>query len=380
MNPMVNPCSGDDSRTALCEFIDKTAADAVSKNMVSALAIRADIRGEKIHEGFWGDCSDSAIVPLFDIASLTKIFTATAILRLVTLKKVSLENALCEIECICRVTEGKKNLTGAFRNITIRDLLNHSSGMRYWYPFYASGRADFHEILEDILGKYPLEKKTIYSDINFMILGKIVECVHGAPLNAAMRDLVFGPLGLENTSYAPVPEDRCVKTEFGNRIEKKMVSDLELSFKGWRDDSKAIRGQPNDGNCHYYFNDRAGHAGIFSTPADLCALGRLYVDIPEIESENAAAGFLDRQLVLEARLDHGNGRGLGFQMGDLYPSGGFGHTGFTGTYLYLNADRGIVLAVLANRLHTDELQNINDLRKSLAGGIVATEDSIDAAL
>lgn len=357
----------------LCDSVYKIAEHAVSSDLVSALAIQAERNGTLIFKEAWGQ---SRIIPeteaLFDIASITKIFTSTAILRLATIKKVSLNDALCDIKSLSNISRGKPRLIDAFKKITIRHALNHSSGMRYWHPFYASASTEFGDILEDVLGSFPLSNETVYSDLNFMILGKVIESVYDAPLDIAMRDLVCNPLGLSETSYAPVPEDRCVGTEFGNRIEKKMVADLGLSFDRWRDESRAIRGQPDDGNCHYYFGDCAGHAGIFSTAKDLCTLGRMYLDNPDGKHESdPMAGYVHSELLREARTDHGNGRGLGFQMGELYPSGGFGHTGFTGTYIYINTERGITLAVLANRLHREEAPNINEIRKNIANSIVA---------
>ena len=323
----------------------------------------------------------------FDLASLTKLFTTTAALRLATLGRLDLDATLSALEPTRSLVWGRPLLADAFSHITIRSLMSHSSGLHYWYPFYAAkarhpeggntgvsteaqaarpeaAGSDFAPILEEILARFPLVPGTIYSDLNYILLGKLVEAAAASPLDQAFHELVGGPLSLEHTGYRPT-SGPFVATEFGNRIEEGMVAELGLSFGGWRDRMRPNEGEPDDGNCHYYFGDVSGHAGIFSTVHDACALGNLYLGF------GPGSGFLDPALAMEAGRDHGGGRGLGFQLGELYPEGGFGHTGFTGTYLYLNRERGLSVAIFANRLHVEQPKNINEWRKELVGSILA---------
>ncbi|HWP67796.1 MAG TPA: serine hydrolase domain-containing protein, partial [Rectinemataceae bacterium] len=256
-------------------------------------------------------------------------------------------------------------LKNALCDITIKKLLTHSSGLHYWYPFYAEKDAEFADILELVLRRFPLRNEVIYSDLNFMILGKIIEAVTGTPLKEAIQTLVCKPLGLKDSGYHP-PSGPFAATEFGNRIEMKMVEELCLSFSGWRDIDTPFTGEPDDGNCHYYFGDAAGHAGIFSTVADICRLGRLYLD------SSGRGDYIEPALIADAAMDHGGNRGLGFQLGELYPRGGFGHTGFTGTYLYLNRQRDLAVAVFANRLHVGNPRNINEFRKEIVNAAIGS--------
>jgi CubicO group peptidase (beta-lactamase class C family) len=303
---------------------------------------------------------------VFDLASLTKIFTTTAILRLATIGRLDLDSALCDIIGFAEAARGALSRE-SFGCITIRSLLLHSSGLHYWYPFYAAGKSDFFEILESVLGRFPLREGTVYSDLNFMLLGKAIEYATGLPLEAAMRDLVILPLGLGGASFGkPSAQGLVAATEFGNRIERAMVEELGLSFDGWRDESRAISGEPDDGNCHYYFKGVAGHAGIFARAEDVCLLGDLYAAGPTACAERGLTGYLSQDLAQAAGHDCGMGRGLGFQAGELYPQGGFGHSGFTGTWLYANPRLELSLAVLTNRLHTEKPVNINAFRKKLA--------------
>lgn len=367
--------------------VEALAREAVERKLAAGIVVRVEQGGIVRHESAYGLalCDGVRHSPMtpnvkFDIASLTKLFTTTAILHLATQGRLSLDSTLCDIESTARIADGRPLVAEAFTGMTVRQLLTHSSGLHYWYPFYAgqtpdvaaapAGQTaaavagDFGDILERVLEQFPRRNEMIYSDLNFMLLGKILEGVSGFPLKPAMRDFVCGHLKLADSGYRP-PAGPFAATEFGNRIEKKMVADLGLAFGGWRPDDRPFLGEADDGNCHYYFGGAAGHAGVFSTARDLCALGRLYLD-PASHS-----GYLSPRLAADAIVDHGGGRGLGFQLGELYPEGGCGHTGFTGTYLYLNKARNLAVAVLANRLHVESPQNINEFRKAMAEAVLA---------
>jgi CubicO group peptidase (beta-lactamase class C family) len=378
--------------------LEALAKEALERKLAAGIVVRVEQGGITRFERAWGSalCDGVRRSPMtpnvkFDAASLTKLFTATAILRLAAQGKLSLDAALRDIATTASMAVGRPRIGEAFAAITVRQLLTHSSGLHYWHPFYAgamrdaaaaglaaqaspasaapaeaapSAPGDFGDILESVLERFPRKNEVIYSDLNFMLLGKILEGVSGFPLKPAMRDFVCGPLKLADTGYKP-SAGPFAATEFGNRIEKKMVADLGLSFDGWRPDGRPFLGEPDDGNCHYYFGGAAGHAGVFTTARDLCALGRLYLD-PASHS-----GYISPRLAADAIADHGGGRGLGFQLGELYPEGGCGHTGFTGTYLYLNPARNLAVAVLANRLHVESPQNINEFRKAMAAAALA---------
>jgi len=378
----------------LAESIDKIARRAIDQRYTAGMAVRAELGGKVLFEGAYGYAYDTAARrdPMttstkFDIASLTKLFTTTCALSLATLGEINLDTKLLDIESMSRLASGFPLVEKAFASITARKLMTHSSGLHYWYPFYAARNAkrwppagvgdrdgigdecgdesgdSLASVLEEVLERFPLGSDIVYSDINYMLLGKIVEGVRGLPLDTALCELVSRPLGLADTGYRP-GRGPFAATEFGNGIEKKMVADLGLAYSGWRPAALALEGEPDDGNCHYFFHDVAGHAGVFSTVRDVCALGALYLN------PLARSGFLAPGLAAEARSDHGGGRGLGFQLGELYPRGGFGHTGFTGTYLYLHLASGLALAIFANRLHVEEPRNINELRLEIANTVL----------
>jgi len=175
----------------------------------------------------------------------------------------------------------------------------------FWYPFYTRSGEDFQTILEDVLKESPISNKTIYSDLNFMLLSLIVSKTTNLCLDQAIQTLVLNPLGLKDTTYPPIPS-LCVATEYGNRIEKHMVHDLRLTFDGWRGETTPIKSSCNDGNSHYYFHGVSGHAG------------------------------------------------------------------FTGTYLYVNPERDMVITILTNRLHTRTVRNINPIRLEIVGRLLGS--------
>lgn len=350
------------------EAFGSLAREAMADGAFPGAALRVESRDALLFEGCWGDMGPSPIGPstLFDLASLSKLFTATAILRLVSLGRLSLGDRVSGLyrrfSQALGVGEGAlRRLEGGLGDIDLAALLSHSSGIHYWYPFYTSSGRPFEAILADVLEAHPPSGQVVYSDLNFMILGRLVEGLSGKPFPDAMRDLVLSPLGLGRTSYGK-PLGIAAPTEFGNRIERSMVAGLGLSFDGWRDETVAIQGEPDDGNCHYYFHGAAGHAGVFSGPADLCRLGLLYLN----GGRSGGKAFLDPAIAAAAMRDRRGGRGLGFQLGENYPGGGAGHTGFTGTYLHVNEGSGLVLALLASRLNEPRPVDINPIRREFS--------------
>jgi CubicO group peptidase (beta-lactamase class C family) len=134
-----------------------------------------------------------------------------------------------------------------------------------------------------------------------------------------------------------------------------MVGERALSFDGWRDEGRAIQGEANDGNAFYYFGGVAGHAGLFSCAADLLTFSRRFL-----------SGFISDELKARVFTDWGSTRGLGYHTGELYPHNGWGHTGFTGTYLSLNPADGRVLTILTNRLNVQNPRSIHEFRIAVA--------------
>ncbi len=400
---------------------DAIVGNAIAGGLFPGAVLRVENSHGLIMQKAWGEAlhTQTESEPMntdtvFDMASVSKLFTTTAILRLVSLGRLGLEDRAADV--YARLYGGWTEATALGRiekslgGIEIADLLAHSSGIHYWHPFYTRRGDEFESILADVLGTYPPTGITVYSDLNFMILGRLLEGFAarsggadsrgntGAPRAAApragsllpdiVRDLVFEPLALSRTAYR-APLGPCAATEFGNRIEEKMVADLGLRFEGWRGTERPIRGEADDGNCYYYFGGAAGHAGVFSDAQDLARLGRLYLGGGRLGPTDAAgtapadagavqgvalagsmaAGgsqYLLPEIAEAALRERRDGRGLGFQLGDLYPDAGAGHCGFTGTYLHINRAHDLVIVLLASRLHCAEPANINAIRREVS--------------
>lgn len=332
----------------------------ISDQYFSAAAVGIAYQGEYCTKA-WGRTSlEGGPVRsshLFDLASLSKLFTTAAVLRLMDMRRV------CDTTSVLDILPFSDPLvTKRLADATVAKLLTHASGLPAWYPFYTKQGESFEAILHQILLSTTPRQGVVYSDINFMLLGMLVSKLMQLPLDEAVKRLVFEPLQLRHATYHP-PARFCVATEYGNRIEKGMVAELGLKFHGWRSEEHPILGACNDGNGYYYFGGTSGHAGVFADCADVLTLGCSF--LPG-KSRLFSAEVLQRSL-----QDWGGGRGYGVQFGELYPDNGFGHTGFTGTYLYVHPHHDMVIALLTNRLHTPNVRSINHIRVEVVKRILS---------
>lgn len=284
---------------------------------------------------------------LFDVASLTKVATSTLILLAIEEGLLSLESSLLKL--LPELGEDEE-LRARLSPVTIFQLLTHTSGLPDWYPFYADGRS-FALVLKAAYSGKP-ESEMVYSDLNFMLLGKILEKIYGLPLETCLEDKLIKPFGLHSMGYKPPKSLHIAPSSYGNPIEEKMCRDLGLSFSIWRPHFPLI-GEVNDGNAYYYFGGVSGHAGIFSNTDAYEKLLMMYL--------NTAS-----PLLLSSLQEHAPTRGLGWQISDMYPEG-CGHTGFTGTSLYLSRTLDIGCVIFTNRLfYPHENPNpTHDLRRAM---------------
>lgn len=288
---------------------------------------------------------------LFDLASVSKLLTSTMALMLIGEGHFTLEQTLAD--AFRPQTLGPATAQ-RFADISIKQLLTHTSGLPAWYPFY-TGTGSFWNILENILTHTPPEKGMIYSDLNFMLLGLLIEQYTQRSLAQNLADL-NASLGT-NFTYNPANTSKCVPTEFGNSIEIAMCESRGLSFNGWRSSTQQYPGQANDGNCYYFWKGEAGHAGVFGTAEDLLCLAQLYLD------EGTAQGhtLIPPALAREALQDHGSRRGLGWNLESIFAHGA-GHTGFTGTAIWVCPQKKAATVLLASRLALPGPPNLQEMR------------------
>lgn len=285
---------------------------------------------------------------MYDVASLSKIVTSTEILMLINDGKISLNG---KINRYLPIIDQFEILNERLNSVTIEQLLTHNSGLIDWYPFYTEEGTVF-EVMNKVIGKYEKFNGTLYSDLNFMLLAEIIKIVTGLSLEESLDKYIRKRLNIKNICYCPNRKLNMAHTSYGNGIEERMCKERSIEFDNWRSHEKAIVGEVNDGNAHYFFNGVSGHAGIFADVqayAELCCYYMTSTD----------------ELIKSSMKEHREGRGLGWQISESFPSG-CGHTGFTGTSVYICKDKNIAAVTFTNRLHTKgETKDLFNFRKEL---------------
>lgn len=270
---------------------------------------------------------------IFDLASLTKVLATTALVM------QQVERGVLGLDD--RVGEHIAAWEGADRaHVTVRDLLSHSGGLTAYVPFYRdySGRAEFERAICSVPLDYEPRTKSIYSDLGFMLLGFILE--RDAPLGVRFdglrrqmglaEDLQFHPPTLWKTRTAPTEVDP------------------------WR--GRVLVGEVHDENAAA-LGGAAGHSGLFGTAAAVGQYARHLLQILD-----GKVGFVQRatlETFIARRPDvPGSSRALGWDTmlpasscGSGMSPRAFGHTGFTGTSLWIDPDRAVYTVLLTNRVH-----------------------------
>lgn len=299
----------------------------------------------------------TAVDTIYDCASLSKLFTATCVMRLVERELIGLDAPVAHY-----LPEFGANNKAA---VTVRQLLAHVGGLLGGLPLWRL-EASPAERLQRALREgpeYPPATCFRYSDFSAIALGALAERVDGRPLDRQVAEDITGPLNMLDTHYNP-PSDilgRIAATEY-------------QPHEAGRD---MVRGTVHDENA-WSLGGVAGHAGLFSTAADLLRFARCHLDGGALEGativrpETAAA----MQTLQTGYLASGATRGLGWELDKQYYMGvlaaptTFGHTGFTGTSLVIDPRHRLVLVLLANRVHpTREGPPFNPIREAVADAV-----------
>jgi serine-type D-Ala-D-Ala carboxypeptidase len=283
---------------------------------------------------------------IFDLASLTKVYTAVLVLQLVDQGKIDLAAPLQKY---------LPDFTGTGKGaVTIAMLLAHTSALPVG-PKVAGlpdNAARWRSVLATPLVKGQAPGSTFrYSSVGLMVLGKLVEKFTGTSLDKAVRDHVTTPLGLADTGFLPLK---------WVRDEQRLVATDARSSRG------LLRGTVHDDVANI-LGGVAGHAGIFGTAKDVAVFGQMLLnggtyhgrrilsaDVVEKALTNVNAG---KPAIDPDRPRRTSTHGLGFElnqswfMGRLATAQTFGHTGFTGTSLLVEPRRKLVLVLLTNRAH-----------------------------
>lgn len=325
--------------------VDAIVSDYWGRGYFPSASVRVFTKDESLLETAVGDAGPKTV---FDVASLTKIATATQILLLIDAGELTL--GTCILDCLPALGEDAL-LRDRLGGVTLFALLTHTSGIVDWYPFYAE-KGSFAEVFHVALARYGPVSGMVYSDLNFMLLGEALKAHFQMPLEACLRQCLVLPYGLGRMTYWPDPAWDIAPSCYGNPIEENMCRERGIAFDGFRPHTP-VRGQANDGNAYYYFGGEVGSAGIFADTAAYQRLCQLYLRT-------------DMPVLLEAQTEKAPTRGLGFQRGEMYPRG-CGHTGFSGTSIYLSRLLGIGVVAFTNRLFFKEENSnpTNDFRRAL---------------
>ena len=326
---------------------------------------------------------------LFDIASLTKVIgTTTSIMLLVDRGLLKIDDPVRKYIKAFDTPEKK--------DITIHHLITHTAGLYEWYPLYyrASNKKESYKLIGELPLMFPVGAQRRYSDLGFVLLGEIVEIVSGLPLEEFMKQDIFLPLQMRNTTYNPLATGNFKKiaaTSHGNPYEKSMVYDSTLGYKikeidpvqwnGWR--NYTLRGEVNDGNAWYANGGISGAAGLFSTVDDLEKL----VDMLLNKGRNGSGQFISEETVQTFLTKDKFNNGLGWMMDPDNsfmkngPDGTFGHTGFTGTSISVIPKYDISLILLINRqntglLSTGEYYNLNPVRSQVFKAVLKYQKQV----
>jgi uncharacterized protein YbbC (DUF1343 family)/CubicO group peptidase (beta-lactamase class C family) len=371
--PRASPASVGMSARRLARM-DAVIREAIAKHETPGAVVLVGRRGRIVWRKAYGDRATTparepmTVDTIFDLASLTKVVaTATSIMILVERGQVRLTDP---------VWHYIPELKGESRDdMTVEHLLTHRAGYapdfdlsEKWTGYDAALKKLYAERLRFAPGT-----RFVYSDIGYIALGEIVRRVSGMPLDEFARRNIFRPLGMRDTGFRPAMRLRA-------RIAPTETRRGVMSYLGGAggdagpEGERVLRGEVHDPTASR-MGGVAGHAGLFSTADDLaiyCQMilnGGKYNGARILGPLGIAAMTRPRAVSVE-----GAARGLGWDMatgfsanrGDLFTPGSFGHTGFTGTSIWVDPATGTFAVFLSNRVHPDGKGNVTPLRARVA--------------
>jgi CubicO group peptidase (beta-lactamase class C family) len=296
---------------------------------------------------------------IFDLASLTKpLATTTAILLLVDEGSVELDTPVAKY--LPLFSERGKDA------VTIRHLLTHSSGLKPWRAYHEIFLKKERKTGEALIGSPTARESVIdrtvrsalvhepgeaavYGDLDFIVLGAVVEAVGGQRLDAFCRERIFGPLEMTDTFFIPIGRD---EQPLPDPMKRRIAATENCP---WR--NRVLWGEVHDPNASV-MGGVAGHAGLFSTVDDVMKFGQAIIDVWHGRSEALPREPL-RQFLTRQNLPVSSDWALGWDTptegvsssGKHFSKNSVGHLGFTGTSLWIDLDREVVITLLTNRVH-----------------------------
>jgi uncharacterized protein YbbC (DUF1343 family)/CubicO group peptidase (beta-lactamase class C family) len=332
--------------------VSRVIEEAIAKKQIPGAVALISHNGKTIHRKAYGLRSlehpgeRMTLDTIFDAASLTKVIaTTSSIAKLYEGGWIDLDKPVAVYLP-----------TYEFNAITVRELLTHYSGLRPdldLEPPWSGYQTGIEKALLD-KPTGPPSARFVYSDINFELLGEIVHTRSGFPLDQYAKREIFDPLGMTDTMFNPPPSLRA------------RIAPTEREPGS----AESLRGIVHDPTARY-MGGVAGHAGMFTTAGDLAKFARMMLDDGGDVFRKATVRLFTRP---NSPLGMTAVRGLGWDIdttyssprGDLFPTGGFGHTGFTGTSLWMDPESQSFVILLTNAVHPRRGQPISALRRAVA--------------
>ena len=349
--------------------IASLVAEAIGRRELPGAVVFVGLGDRVIYHAAFGDRAVQPAVEamtedtIFDVASLTKVVaTTTSVMQLVERGRIRLNDPVVRF-----IPEFGRN--GKDR-ITIRQLLTHTSGLRpdLDLELEFTGADEAIRRAADETPAAPPDERFIYSDINFFLLGDIVGRASGERLDRYAKSHIFDPLGMTSTTFLP-PDSwrpRIAPTEQCRPMTWPCIAgDPAVPF---------LRGTVHDPTARR-MGGVAGHAGLFSTAADLAEVCRMLLGGGRVGTVRILSPLtIDRMTHPATPPGMHEARGLGWDIdttysgnrGDLFSTGSFGHTGFTGTSLWIDPRTRSYVIFLSNRVHPDGKGDVTPLRGRVA--------------
>lgn len=384
--PIALPQAAGMSAGKLNEIDAIVQQDIADKKLPGAVVV-VGRRGKIVYRKAYGN---RALVPavekmtldtIFDVASLTKVVaTTTSIMTLVEKGKLRLNDTVGKF--FPEITDENA------RRVTVLQLLTHVSG--YQPDFDLREKWTGHDGMLKALYKEKLRQpagtRFVYSDIGFIVLGEIVWKLSGTHVGRYFYDHVAVPVGMKNSSFLSLDSFNKLDVnehEYGVRNNMVRVAPTEnikgqQSYLGGQfegnDGDKILRGQVHDPTS-FRMNGIAGHAGLFSTADDLARFCQMLLNGGKIDTRRVlSAAMVARMTTPNVVAEDGSARGLGWDIntsfssnrGELFSYGSFGHTGFTGTSIWIDRVTQTFVVFLSNRVHPDGKGDVTPLRAKVA--------------
>jgi CubicO group peptidase (beta-lactamase class C family) len=346
--------------TPVDALIEAAIADGAFPGACYAVGRNGEVRIKSL--GRYMYCPDSQPVAddtLWDLASVSKVVgCTTAAMLLADDGKLNLDEPVAK-----HIPEFAQN---GKESVTPRNLLLHNAGFPGWIPYHKTPELSADQCIAQLYAAkptYPIGTKTIYSDCSMIALGKLIERLAGQGMDQLLKDRVFAPLGMTRTMYNPNKQDHaadCAPTESLEdwRIKAREHRKELPPKRGAQchpDEHLYVQGEVHDPSA-YMIGGVSGNAGLFSTAADLARFSQMMLD---------QGIFWGRRLLKPETVQHWttrlspeSSRALGWDTRSEKSSAGtkfspqsFGHTGYTGTSLWIDPTNHMFAALLTNRVH-----------------------------